>query len=109
MSFICDAYRVIGNCNAQSTDDFKNERIPVCVRISAKTGEGIDDLLFAVQQALPQTRKRVKMLIPFHSASLVAKIRNDGIIFSEEYTEKGILIDAVTEILWIDQIKDYIV
>lgn len=80
-----------------------------CVKISAKTGEGVDDLLLAVQNALPQTRKRVKLLIPFDKGAVAAKIRQDGVIHSEEYTENGLVIEATAEISYLDTIKDYII
>ncbi|MCM1286052.1 MAG: GTPase HflX [Acetobacter sp.] len=80
-----------------------------CVRISAKTGEGIDDLLIAVQRVLPQTRKRVKLLLPFDKGSAAAKIRTEGVVHSEEYIPEGLLIDATAEISYLDTIKDYII
>ena len=79
-----------------------------CVKISAQTGEGIEDLLTAIENALPQTRKRVTLLIPFDKGNLTAKIRNDGVIYSEEYTADGILLDALVDITLLDTIKEYL-
>lgn len=79
-----------------------------CVKISAKTGEGVDELLLAIQNALPQTRKRVKLLIPFDMGAVAAKIRQDGVVHSEEYTENGLVMEATAEISYLDTIKDYI-
>lgn len=80
-----------------------------CVKISAKTGEGIDKLLSAVENALPQKRRRVKLLIPFDKGALAAQIRNDGIIHSEEYTVDGILLDATAGIALLESMKEYII
>lgn len=79
------------------------------VKISALTGEGLDSLLSEIQNALPQTRKRVNLLIPFDKGSIVAKIRQDGVVHSEEYTAQGIFLDATAEISYLDKIRDYIV
>ena len=79
------------------------------VKISAKTGEGIDDLLLAIQNALPQTKKRVKLLIPFSKGSIINDIRNDGVIHSEEYTADGTVIDATVDIVYLNRIEKYIV
>lgn len=79
------------------------------VKISAKTGEGVDELLLAVQSSLPQTRKRVNLLLPFDKGGVVAKIRQDGVVHSEEYIAQGIFLDATVEISYLDKIKDYIV
>lgn len=80
-----------------------------CVKISAKTGEGIDDLMLAVERALPQTRKRVNLLLPFDQAGIAAKIRKDGVVHSEEYVSQGLFLDCTAEISFLDTIKDYIV
>ena len=80
-----------------------------CVKISAKTGFGIDDLLRAITDALPQTRKRVNLLLPFDKAGIAAKIRKDGIVHSEEYMQQGLFLDCTAEISFLDTIKDYIV
>ncbi|MCM1115257.1 MAG: GTPase HflX [Clostridium sp.] len=80
-----------------------------CVKISAKTGEGMDDLLISIQQALPQTRRRVKLLLPFDKGSLAAKLRQDGIIHYEEYTAEGLVVEATADISFLDSIKDYII
>lgn len=79
------------------------------VKISAKTGEGVDNLLLTVQNSLPQTRKRVNLLLPFDKGGVVAKIRQDGVVHSEEYIAQGIFLDATVEISYLDKIKDYIV
>ena len=86
---------------------FLSEAKSVC--ISAQTGYGIDNLLQAVTDALPQTRRRVNLLLPFDKAAIAAKIRNDGVIHSEEYIQQGIFLDCTAEISFLDTIKDYIV
>ena len=96
-------YRIIGG------EAGVGDRAVPCVKISAKTGEGIDDLLEAIERALPQTRKRVNLLLPFDKVSLAAKIRNDGVIHSEEYLPQGLFLDCTAEISFLDKIKDYIV
>lgn len=77
------------------------------VRISAKEGRGIDDLLLAIQNALPETAKRMKLLIPFAQAGLLARIRDEGNIFSEEYTADGIEVDALVDIKLVSACEQY--
>ena len=78
------------------------------VRISAKTGYGIDELLEQIEKALPQTRRRVRMLIPFDKGSIAGALRENGVVHSQEYTEKGILIEATAEISFLEAFKEYI-
>lgn len=91
------------------SDGYIGEAVSPSVKISAKTGEGIDELLTEIENALPLTRKRVQLLIPFDKGSIAAKIRKDGVIHSEEYTEQGLRLDATAEISYLDEIKDYII
>lgn len=68
------------------------------VKISAKNGTGIENLLAAIEKALPATCTRCRLLLPFDKAGLVNTIRQDGRIFSEDYTAEGIALDALVDI-----------
>ena len=65
--------------------DFK-----ACVRISAKNGTGIDELLNAIENNLPVRMKEVKILLPFAQAGLANEIRNKGTLIYEEYVAEGL-------------------
>lgn len=67
------------------------------IPISAKTGEGIGELLQAIDDNLPVRMKRVSLLIPFASAGLVSNIRGGGTLLSEEYTADGVAVEAVVD------------
>lgn len=77
------------------------------VKISALKNEGIDSLLQAIARNLPQTSKRMKLLLPYDKGGLLADIRVNGKVFSEEYTENGILADALVDIKLIKQMSDF--
>lgn len=68
------------------------------VKISAKNGTGIDSLLAAIQKSLPENSVRCRLLLPFDKAGLVNTIRQEGRIFSEDYTAEGIVLDALVDI-----------
>lgn len=72
--------------------DFK-----ACVRISAKNGTGIDELLNAIENNLPVRMKRVKILLPFAQAGLANEIRNKGTLVYEEYVAEGLSVEAVVD------------
>ncbi len=78
------------------------------VRVSAKTGEGLPALLEAVRQALPPTRKRVKILLPFSMGGVGAELRKTGVVHSEEYTTDGLLLDITAEIFTLEKYEEYI-
>lgn len=77
------------------------------VKISALKAEGIDRLLEVIAANLPETAKRMKLLLPYDKAGLSAKIRENGKVFSEEYTENGVLLDALVDKLLIKQMEAY--
>ncbi len=77
------------------------------VRISAKEGKGLDELLEAITNALPETAKKMKLLVPFAQAGLLAKIREEGIIYSENYTAEGIEVDALVDIKLVSACEAY--
>lgn len=47
-------------------------------------------------------------MIPFDKGSIIAEIRKDGVIHSEDYTENGTLIEATVNIQYLEKIKQYI-
>lgn len=89
---------------------FGFDDIPVVgssVRISAKTGEGIERLLKAVDDNLPVRVKRGRWILPFDKAGLAAEVRRDGTLISEEYTANGLEIEAIVDEALYDKLKNY--
>ena len=64
---------------------------------SATTGYGLDELPGKIAQLLAPTQRRMSLLIPYPSGALIGEIRIDGKIFSEEYVENGIELDALVD------------
>lgn len=90
--------------------DLLTENIPEdssTVKISAKNNTGIDRLLKVIAANLPETAKRMKLLLPYDKAGLTAKLRENGKVFSEDYTENGVLVDALVDQMLIKQMEQY--
>ena len=77
------------------------------VRISAKTGEGIGDLLAAVEENLPVSLRRVCLLLPFDQAGLVAQIRKDHVLYQEEYRPDGIFVSDLLDPVLYGRVREY--
>ena len=77
------------------------------VRISAKTGEGIGDLLAAVEENLPVSLRRVCLLLSFDQAGLVAQIRKDHVLYQEEYRPDGIFVSALLDPVLYGRVREY--
>ena len=90
--------------------DLLTENIPEddsTVKISAKKAQGIDRLLQVVAANLPETAKRMTLLLPYDKAGFTAKLRENGKVFTEEYTETGVLVDALVDQMLIKQMSQY--
>lgn len=95
---------VLNKCD-RLDEDFPTDSSTV--RISALKGEGIDRLLEVIAANLPETSRRMKLLIPYEKAGLTSVIRVNGKVFSEEYTESGIAVDALVDRMNIKQMSGY--
>ena len=90
--------RVYNKCDAYS-GLLPRERDAVC--ISAKTGEGADELLRLVAETLGRDKRRAAFLLPYDKGALVQLLHDEGKVFSLEYTENGTRIEALVKIeLW---------
>lgn len=79
------------------------------VRISAKKGIGIENLLSAIENNLPVRIKRVELMIPFEKGGLSAEIRNNGTLIEEEYTSEGLKITALIDETLYGRLREYVV
>lgn len=79
------------------------------VRISAKTGVGINSLLECICSALPDRRKRLSLLIPYSRGELTSELRSRGRLFGEEYREDGIYMDIELSFDDAKRIGEYII
>ena len=64
------------------------------VRISAKTGAGLDQLTAVISRVLKEQKVYIDRVFPYAEAGTVGKIRKYGSLLSEEYEETGIHVTA---------------
>lgn len=79
------------------------------VRISAKNGTGIENLLNAIEDNLPIRVKRLSLLIPHNKAGLISEIRKNATLLNEEYIDSGIIVDAIVDDKIWYKVSDFIV
>ena len=86
---------VFNKCDMSESDiTLRDRRADKFVRISASTGEGIEDFLEALSELLKESRVYIDTLIPYSDTGKVAKIRKYGQLLSEEYEPEGIHVKA---------------
>ncbi|WP_436790298.1 GTPase HflX [Yinghuangia sp. YIM S10712] len=69
-------------------------REPHAVVVSAKTGQGIDELLALIDEELPRPEVEVEALVPYHRGDLVAKVHDTGEILENEHRAEGTWLHA---------------
>ncbi|WP_298133839.1 GTPase HflX [Micropruina sp.] len=69
-------------------------RYPDAVFVSARTGEGIDDLTRRVEERLPRPAVEVNALVPYARGDLIDKIHTSGEIMTLEHTADGTAVTA---------------
>ncbi|MEG1686998.1 MAG: GTPase, partial [Angelakisella sp.] len=79
------------------------------VLISAKTGEGLDRLLLAVQNALPATHLRLRLHLPYSVGELEARLVANGKVFSREYTADGVELELSLDKTLLYLVEKYVV
>lgn len=71
--------------------DFKADYV---VRISAKTGYGLDELLNTIEKALREQKIEIERTYDYSEAGKIQLIRKYGELLVEEYREDGIYVKA---------------
>ena len=64
------------------------------VRVSALTGQGMEELYAVLSKTLKELRVYIDQVIPYAKGALVSRIHEQGQIVSEEYEEAGVHIKA---------------
>ena len=67
------------------------------VAVSGATGFGLDELLFAIESAMLNFKKKVKLLIPYSEQSLLSFLYDNYSVENVEYTEEGIGLYSVLD------------
>ena len=63
--------------------------------ISARTGEGIADVLEAIGRMLPDPAVEVDLLVPYERGDVVSTLHETGRVLSVDYVEDGTRIRAL--------------
>lgn len=64
------------------------------IAVSARSGQGIEELLELIDVELPHPAVEIEALVPYTHGQLVARAHADGEVISEEHTPEGTLLKA---------------
>ncbi len=92
-------------------DKVSPEDIPVgedVVAISAKLGQGMPELLSAIEKALAQSRHHILVTLPYSAGGMVEKLHDGAQVLSVDYTAEGIAVDTIVDEILYGRLKAYI-
>jgi GTPase len=65
-----------------------------CVAVSAKTGEGLSELLEVLEREVPRPQQLVDVVLPYSAGGLVSRVHDEGEVLVEEHTGEGTRLQA---------------
>ncbi|GAA1718216.1 GTPase HflX [Fodinicola feengrottensis] len=68
--------------------------LPNAVFCSARTGEGIDELLAVIEERLPHPAVEVRAVVPYDRGDLMHRLHEHGEVLSTEHTDTGTAVHA---------------
>jgi GTP-binding protein HflX len=65
-----------------------------CALVSARTGDGVDKLLAAIEDALPERDRAISAVVPYSRGDLLARAHAEGEVLHCEHLPEGTLLQA---------------
>ena len=78
------------------------------VRISAKHGYGMAELLAAIERILGPTRHQITVTIPYSMGGMLETLHKNAQVLSTDYTGEGIVVETVVDDILYGRLKQYI-
>lgn len=69
--------------------------VPGCLLVSARSGQGIEELEKAIESRLPKPDERFEGVIPYDRGDLVSRVHLSGKVLEIEYVESGTKLVAL--------------
>jgi GTP-binding protein HflX len=87
---------VINKCDIADPDRIATllRREPHAVVVSATTGEGIEELLLAIEADLPHLMEEIDVLLPYSRGDLLSRVHSRGDVISIEHESGGTRLRA---------------
>ncbi|MBQ8769420.1 MAG: GTPase HflX [Oscillospiraceae bacterium] len=79
------------------------------VRISAATGEGMEDLLKAIEKALGHSRHHIIVRLPYSMGGMVETLHSGAQVLNVEYTAEGIEVETIVDPILYGKVREFIV
>ena len=87
------------------------EDIPIgqdVVKISAKLGRGMEDLLKAIENALGHSRHHIRVTLPYSMGGMVDTLHSGAQVLNVDYTAEGIEVETIVDPILYGRLREYI-
>jgi len=81
---------------------------PTGIFVSARTGEGIEELLERIDELLPAPEVELTLLVPYDRGEVISKLHVQGRVISTDYREEGTLVKAFVHPSRISSVQEFI-
>jgi GTP-binding protein HflX len=80
---------------------------PTGIFVSARTGEGIDELMARVSDLLPSPEVEVSLLVPYDRGEIISRLHVQGRVLSTEYLEDGTRVRALVHPARLSELEEF--
>ena len=77
-------------------------------RVSAKTGEGMEELIAGIERHVSKTKKETSFLFPMNDQKKLDLLYRNGNVINVEYTDTHVKVTALADAVLRGQLADYI-
>lgn len=77
------------------------------VKISAKTGEGIDGLLETIEAALGRGKHQMRLLIPYAEGAVLDALHREAQVLSVDYVDNGAVVEVICDDKTCGRVKQF--
>lgn len=87
------------------------EDIPIgedIVKISAANGDGMDDLLKTIENALGHSRHHIQVTLPYSMGGMVDTLHSSSQVLNVDYTGDGIVVETIVDPILYGKLRNYI-
>ncbi len=81
---------------------------PRGVFVSARTGEGIDELVERISELLPAPEVEVTLLVPYDRGEVISRLHVSGRVLSTDYDEAGTRVTAMVHPQRLAEVQEFV-
>ncbi len=82
---------------------------PTGIFVSARTGEGIDELLARIAELLPAPEVELTLLVPYDRGEVISRLHVQGRVLSTDYRDEGTRVTALVHPSRVDDLREFVV